>query len=376
MENEIDHQHIELSPIESDTKGNGLMAATEAVTTLEIVKDYYGKVLSSKDDLRTSSCCTLEKIPQQVRDVLPLIDKEIIQRFYGCGSPIPYALEGCTVLDLGCGTGRDTYICSKLVGPNGRAIGVDMTEQQLAVATRHIDSQAEKFGYSTPNVEFHQGYIEDLATVGIKDNSVDVIISNCVINLSPNKEQVFSEIFRVLKPGGELYFSDIFAARRIPESLKTDPVLRGECLSGSLYVEDFRRMLREVGCLDYRVVSTRAITLDDPIIQEKLGMVPFASMTIRAFKLDSAEDACEDYGQSVTYLGTIAESPHQFNLDVNHCFVTGKPMMVCGNTASMLSESRYAKHFTLQGDRSTHFGLFDCTGQSSPDSNDSNASCC
>jgi ubiquinone/menaquinone biosynthesis C-methylase UbiE len=115
-----------------------------------------------------------------------------------------------------------------LVGENGFVIGVDMTGEQLEVARRHQKSQAKKFGFKKSNVDFRQGYIEDLASLGIKDNSVDVVISNCVINLSPNKERVFSEIFRVLKEGGELYFSDVFAGRRVPKKFQSDKVLLGE----------------------------------------------------------------------------------------------------------------------------------------------------
>ena len=326
----------------------------------ERVKEYYGKILAAKSDLKTSACCSYELLSPLHREALSLIDDEILDKFYGCGSPIPPAIEGCTVLDLGCGSGRDVYLAAQLVGPEGFVIGIDMTDEQLAVARRHVDSQMAKFGYGKPNVDFRQGYIEDLATCGIEDNSIDVVISNCVINLSPDKEQVFAEIFRVLKPGGELYFSDVFSGRRVPKELRSDPVLYGECLSGALYIEDFRRMLRKLGCQDYRVVSKRTISLDNPAVAAKAGMIDFYSMTIRAFKLPCLEDICEDYGQSATYLGTIAECPHRFPLDDHHTFVTGKPMLVCGNTAAMVEETRFGKHFRVTGDRLIHFGPFDC----------------
>ncbi|RMI04809.1 MAG: methyltransferase domain-containing protein, partial [Calditrichaeota bacterium] len=240
--------------------------------------------------------------------------------------------------------------------------------------------QTQRFGYGRPNVDFRHGYIEDLRAVGIEDNSVDVVISNCVINLSPDKPAVFSEIFRVLKPGGELYFSDVFAGRRVPEHLKDDPVLYGECLAGALYIEDFRRILREIGCLDYRVVSSRPLSLGDPEVEAKIGMVDFYSMTIRAFKLDSLEDICEDYGQVAIYNGKLPDSPHKFELDDHHIFYTGKPMLVCGNTASMLQETRFSRYFTVLGDRSTHFGPFDCKPAaqlvSSSTENSVGGSCC
>lgn len=199
------------------------------------VRAYYGTELRTNDDLRTNACCCGSPDPI-VRDILPLIDDEILNRFYGCGSPIPPLLEGLTVLDLGCGTGRDVYIASRLVGETGHVIGVDMTPEQLEVARRHVESQTRNFGYSEPNVEFKQGYIEDLGSLGIDDETVDVVISNCVINLSPEKDKVFSEIFRVLRKGGELYFSDIFADRRVPDEMYADPIIHGECLGGAMYL--------------------------------------------------------------------------------------------------------------------------------------------
>lgn len=329
--------------------------------TLDTVKEYYGKTLAGSKDLKTSACCSIESVPEQHRRILAEIEPEIIDRFYGCGSPLPPVLKGCTVLDLGCGTGRDVFLASRLVGPDGFVIGIDMTEEQLAVGRRHLGAQMRRFGFERPNVELRQGYIEDLAATGIADGSIDVVISNCVINLSPAKERVFAEIFRVLKPGGELYFADVFADRRLPEALKSDPFLYGECLGGALYIEDFRRLLRALGCRDYRVISRRPIVLDDPEIVAKAGMVNFNSITVRAFKLGGLEDICEDYGQTATYLGTIPGCPHTFSLDDHHTFVTGKPMLVCGNTAAMVQETRFSLHFRVTGDRTTHFGPFPCS---------------
>jgi SAM-dependent methyltransferase len=317
--------------------------------TVEKIREYYGKVLKSNKDLKTS-CCTVESLPAYLQAIAKEIPPEVSEKFYGCGSPIPFCLEGKTVLDLGCGAGRDLFILSRLVGPRGQAIGVDMTAEQLEIARRHLKA---------PHVRLLQGFMEDLEGLGIANNSVDAAISNCVINLSPNKHRVFSEIFRVLKPGGELYFSDVFADRRIPKELSEDPVLRGECLGGTLYIEDFRRTLLEIGCRDYRVVSRTKIDLRNPEIEKKIGMVGFYSMTIRAFKL-KLEDRCEDYGQIATYLGTIPESPHAFLLDDHHPFEKGKPTPVCSNTAAMLQETRYASHFKIVGNLSTHYGLFDC----------------
>jgi len=330
------------------------------VDTHAQVREYYGETLRTNGDLKTQACCTADAMPEYLKPILREIDDEITTKFYGCGSPIPFALEGCTVLDLGCGTGRDVYLASKLVGLTGRVIGVDMTERQLDIARRHVDVQTARFGLPEPNVEFHHGHIERLDDIGIADDSVDVVISNCVINLAPDKRRVFAEILRILKPGGELHFSDIFTGRRVPKALTDDPVLRGECLGGAMYIEDFRRLLRELGVMDYRVTASRRVALDDSEVEAKAGMIDFHSKTVRLFKLDDLEDLCEDYGQTAAYKGTIPQSLHTFVLDDHHTFVTGKPMLVCGNTASVLSQTRYARHFMVTGDRSTHYGAFQC----------------
>ena len=338
------------------------------------VSDYYAK-LKTNEDLKTSACCPLEAPPTHIQALLKNVHETVQAKFYGCGSPLPVAAEGCTVLDLGCGTGRDAFLLSQIVGPQGSVIGVDMTDEQLSVANQYLGWHMDRFGYQKPNVRFAKGYIEDLKTVDIKDNSVDIVISNCVINLSPDKNAVFKEIFRVLKPGGELYFSDVFAGRRIPEALKTDKVLLGECLGGALYTEDFRRLLRGVGIPDYRITSKRRLTLDDPKIQKQAGMIDFYSITVRAFKVE-LEDICENFGHVAWYKGTIPQSPHSFVLDDHHEFKTGLPFPVCGNTANMLSQTRFAKHFRVEGDFSTHYGPFDCAPASSATAESVSGACC
>lgn len=326
-------------------------------TTQAQVRDYYGTQLQTSQDLKTNACCTTD-IPAAHRRILAQLESEVLEKYYGCGVAVPDGIEGCTVLDLGSGSGRDAFLLSKLVGEHGRVIGLDMTEEQLAVARRHVAAHTERFGYRQPNVEFRHGYIEDLQAAGLADDSVDVVVSNCVLNLSTDKAATYREIFRVLRPGGELFIADVFADRRVPEALRHDPVLYGECLSGALYLEDFRRLLRELGIQDYRVVARRQLSIENEAIERQVGNIKFYSITIRAFKLD-LEDQCEDYGQVATYLGT-PDNPHRFVLDDHHVFETGRPMLVCGNTADMVSRTRYGAAFRVSGDKSQHFGLFPC----------------
>lgn len=329
----------------------------------EEIKKYYSNVtVKEQGEMATHTCaCGPECMPAYIRKILADIPEEITTRFYGCGSPLPAALEGCTVLDLGCGTGRDVYLASKLVGPTGKVIGIDMNADQLAVAEAHHAEMAEKWGYD--NVEFKQGYIEALDELGIEDGSVDVVISNCVINLSPDKKAVFDEIWRVLSYGGELYFSDIFADRRIPEEVNSNPLLVGECLGGAMYIEDFRRLMRRCGWEDFRYVKSRAATIDNDEVEALIGNIQFSERTVRAFKLpDIQEDICEEYGQTAIYNGGIEGSENYFDLDDHHRFFKGLRLDVCGNSCSYVQNTRFGKYFTIYGDRSIHFGPFEGCG--------------
>lgn len=326
----------------------------------DLIKDYYGKVLSHKNDLKTTACCVGETIPLHIRKLVSMVHDDVSSRFYGCGVPIPPALENCTVLDLGSGTGRDCFVLSKMVGDNGKVIGIDMTDEQINTAIQYVDYHKDVFGLKNKNVEFKKGFIECLDDAGIEDNSVDLVVSNCVINLSPDKEKVFAEIFRVLKPGGELYFSDVYSDRRLPTEFSQDKILLGECLGGALYTEDLRRLLFQNGCQDMRLMGNAEIAITNPEVKAKTGEAKFYSITVRAFKLP-LEDKCEDYGQVATYKGTITDFEHAFTLDDHHHFIKNKPMLVCSNTADMLTQTRFAKHFQVTGDKSTHFGLFDCS---------------
>ena len=164
----------------------------------------------------------------------------------GCGNPVAIAAlkEGEVVLDLGSGGGFDCFLARKQVGETGFVIGVDMTPDMIKLAREN----AEKSGYK--NVEFRLGEIEHLP---VSDNSVDVIISNCVINLSLEKEQVFKEAFRVLKPGGKLSTSDVIATAKLPDGMKQDLALVAGCIGGAEYIETIREMLTKAGFTDIKM---------------------------------------------------------------------------------------------------------------------------
>ncbi len=146
----------------------------------------------------------------------------------------------------------------------------------------------------------------------------DVVVSNCVINLCVDKLAVLRGAYRLLKPGGEIYFADVYCDRRLPDEVRADPLLYGECLGGALYWNDFLPMAKEAGFLDPRLVTSRPITVENEAMRQKLGQAKFFSATYRLFKLDGLEPACEDYGQAVIYRGGVAEQEQAFALDEHH----------------------------------------------------------
>lgn len=343
----------------------------------DIVQDYYGKQLRTSADLKTSACCDASATPDWLKPMLARIHPEVLSRYYGCGLVCPPLLDGCRVLDLGSGSGRDVYALAQLVGAQGSVLGVDMTEEQLAIANAHRAHHRDVFGFD--NVEFKQGYIERLDELDLPDASFDVIVSNCVINLSPDKDAVLREVHRLLKPGGEFYFSDVYADRRVPDNVRNDPVLYGECLGGALYWNDFVRLAHRHSFADPRLVDDRPLAITDAKLAARTGAIQFYSATYRLFKLEGLETACEDYGQAVIYRGTIPNHPHRLLLDKHHDIETGKVFPVCGNTWRMLHDTRFAAHFEFIGNFNRHYGLFEGCGSAIPFDSQNNvaaAPCC
>lgn len=333
---------------------------------VENSRDYYGQVLTGSADLKTDACCTMEAPPPAVRAALANVHAEVKARYYGCGLIVPQAIEGARILDLGSGSGQDAYILAQLVGESGAVVGVDTTPEQLAIANEHREWHRERFGYAASNVTFVKGDIERLDALDLAPGSFDVIVSNCVINLVADKAAVFREAHRLLKPGGEMYFSDVYADRRVPAHLLDDPVLHGECLSGALYWGDFLKLAREAGFDDPRLVTDRPLGIGDARIAELLDGIKFFSATYRLFKLDGLEPECEDYGQAVIYKGTVPGEERVFELDKHHLIEKGRVFAVCGNSWRMLADTRFAPHFDFIGDFSTHYGIFEGCGTGLP----------
>lgn len=237
--------------------------------THKIVQEHYSKLA-----LSSSSCCSGSATiyPAELIHELPA---EIGEFSLGCGNPINAAKlqPGEVVLDLGSGGGLDCFLAARRVGQAGKVIGVDMTKEMLERAREN----ANKLGFS--NVEFREGYLESLP---VEDESVDVVISNCVVNLSPDKPQVFREIYRVLKPGGRLAISDIVTNGKLPEAIRNDAEAWGACVAGALDMRDFSDGLIETG---FSQVSLQPKTYSDEILHVVPVGKPFSAI-ITALKPD------------------------------------------------------------------------------------------
>jgi MoaA/NifB/PqqE/SkfB family radical SAM enzyme/SAM-dependent methyltransferase len=259
------------------------------------------------------------------------IPQEVLDRFYGCGSPMASAgvRAGETVLDLGSGAGIDVFIAARLVGPAGRAIGVDMTERMLEVARESRPKVASALGYDV--VEIREGFLERIPA---ESRSVDLVTSNCVINLSPDKPRVFEEIWRVLKDHGRAVISDIVSDREVPPRLKTNPRLWGECLVGALTEEAFLVGLERAGFYGLEVLKRS--------FWKNVEGAPFFSVTVRGYKFEKTS-GCVFRGQRAVYLG-----PGKAFLDEEgHRFARNEPLEVCTDTAAKLAHPPYAGFFAV-----------------------------
>ena len=320
---------------------------------VEVQQRYAGGAKQREEEL----CCPVD-YDASLMEMLP---REIIDKDYGCGDPSRYVREGDIVLDLGCGGGKICYMAAQLVGPRGRVIGVDMTDDMLSLARKYQDEMAAKLGGN--RVDFYKGYIQDLAldvdameaylaqhpvrtadNLGelqqwqrqqrqdqplIADNSVDLVVSNCVLNLvsDEEKQQLVKEIFRVLKPGGRVAISDIISDEVVPPHLKQNTELWSGCISGAFQEQEFISAFIDAGFL--------AVTYDkwDAQPWRVVEGIEFRSVTLTAVK--GEESPCLDYGHAVIYKGPYAEIQD----DEGHVFPRGERMAVCERTFNFLTAS-------------------------------------
>ena len=310
-------------------------------------------------------CCPTRYDP----DLLSALPEEVIARDYGCGNPIQHLREGETVLDLGSGSGKICFIASQVVGRHGRVIGVDMNDEMLDLARRHAPEVAQRVGYA--NVNFSKGRIQDLALdlerldayaaahpvrsaddvdrlntemarlrtaePLVASNSVDVVVSNCVLNLvrPDDKSRLFSEVFRVLRPGGRAVISDIAADEDVPEHLRRDPELWSGCISGALREDRFLQAFEEAGF--YGI--TMAARGNEP--WRTVEVIEFRSVTVVAYK--GEESPCLDQKQAVIYRGPFREVKD----DDGHVLRRGVRTAVCEKTFRIFAREPYRSHVEL-----------------------------
>ncbi|MBI4264664.1 MAG: methyltransferase domain-containing protein [Acidobacteria bacterium] len=288
------------------------------------VREFYGH---AAEQPQAELCCPVRPDAEDLAHIPP----EVVERFYGCGSPVSAAAPqaGETLVDLGSGAGIDCFIASRRVGRDGRVCGVDMTDQMLAVARECQPTVAAALGYD--NVEFRRGLLE---RVPLDDGVADIVTSNCVINLSPDKPAVFREIWRVLKDHGRLVIADIVSDTEVPPALRADGQLWGECISGALSEDGLFSALERAGFY--------GVTLLKKSVWREVQGTRFYSVTVRGFKFEK-KAGCRYVGQWATYLGPMKAAVDE----EGHFFPRGVPVEVCTDTAAKLRAAPYAGNFAV-----------------------------
>ncbi len=302
------------------------------------VREYYGAAAESpKADL----CCPTS-YDRSMTDHIP---QDVLDRFYGCGSPVTRAAVqlGEMMLDLGSGAGIDVFIAAKLVGAGGRAIGIDMTDEMLSVANSCRPAVATNLGYDV--VEFRKGFLE---AIPVESGTVDVVTSNCVVNLSPDKPRVFAEVWRVLADHGRLVISDIVSDRPVPPHLRVNPKLWGECLVGALTEEQFMAELERAGFY--------GLTVQEKSFWKEVEGYAFSSVTVAGYKFEKM-DGCVFQGHRAVYLG-----PGKIFVDEEgHQFMRNEPYEVCTDTVAKLQRPPYADMFALLAPHEDRVSYACCT---------------
>jgi radical SAM protein with 4Fe4S-binding SPASM domain len=288
------------------------------------VREFYGH---AAEQPQAELCCPVKPDAEDLAHIPP----EVVERFYGCGSPVSAAAPqpGETLVDLGSGAGIDCFIASRRVGREGRVFGVDMTDQMLNVAREYQPKVAATLGYD--NVEFRRGFLE---RISVDDGTADIVTSNCVINLSPDKPAVFREIWRVLKDHGRAVLADIVADSEVPPALRADGQLWGECISGALSEDGFLSALERAGFY--------GVTILKKTFWREVEGTRFYSVTVRGFKFEK-KAGCRYVGQWATYLGPMKATVDE----EGHFFPRGVAVEVCTDTAAKLRAAPYAGSFAV-----------------------------
>ena len=311
-------------PIEIATLHSNCVLAFDVEKPRALVRSFYTK---AAEQPQAELCCPVKFDESQISH----IPKDVIERFYGCGSPISDASlqPGEVVVDLGSGAGIDCFIAAKQVGPTGKAIGIDMTDKMLEIAVRCQAQVAANLGFDA--VEFRKGYLEQ---VPVDDRTADVVTSNCVINLSPDKRTVFREMWRILKNHGRLCVADIVSERPVPPSLKVNPQLWGECTVGALTEQEFLAYAEQAGFYGVQVLKKT--------FYKTIEGHHFFSVTVRGYKFEKTA-GCTSIGQTAIYHG-----PFKAVLDEEgHLFPRDIAVEVCTDTAAKLSKLPYQAAFTV-----------------------------